>query len=193
MAVFTNSKYPSTLPQSLRLKIGGVSTEQLRVYDDFVRLNRADIQERASRLIKQESKSEGIPIQSEELYPYTLSVTVDKLDQLLNQLDRFIGVAISDKKYPADSIDVQLSIKSMRVLAVQSLNRDDATLLIAQKCVGLMFSNKLAEYRVVYSIALEKVLELSSKSAKEVNSWFVYSIEEVLFTILITLKHIETI
>lgn len=40
MAVYASSRYPSTLPESLRLKPNGLSSHQLRVYEDFARIPR---------------------------------------------------------------------------------------------------------------------------------------------------------
>lgn len=40
MAVYTSSRYPSTLPESLRLKPNGLSPHQLSVYEDFARISR---------------------------------------------------------------------------------------------------------------------------------------------------------
>jgi len=41
MTVYAASRYPSTLPESLRLKAGGLTLSQLRVYEDFGRLSRS--------------------------------------------------------------------------------------------------------------------------------------------------------
>lgn len=179
MSIYTNSRYPSTLPESLRLRTGGVSSEQIKVYEDFVRLNRSDIQERTNRLGKTDTKAEGSTNANEELYPLSLSATIEKLDQLLIELDNAIEAALNSQSDIIETQDVQHVIKNLRVLAVQSVNRDDATLLIAQRCVGILYASTVPEHRLVYSVALEKVLELSTKSTKEVNAWFVYSIDEV--------------
>jgi hypothetical protein len=100
----------------------------------------------------------------------------------MSELDRCIQKATVDNSSTSaivENQEIQMCIKQMRVLAVQSVNRDDATLLIAQKCVATVFSVDNQYSRNVYSVALERVLELSSKSSKEINSWFVYSIDEV--------------
>ena len=38
MAVFGASRYPSLLPESLKLKPGGLTVSQIRVYEDFMRI-----------------------------------------------------------------------------------------------------------------------------------------------------------
>ena len=38
MAVFGASRYPSLLPESLKLKPGGLTLSQIRVYEDFMRI-----------------------------------------------------------------------------------------------------------------------------------------------------------
>lgn len=40
MAVYSSSRYPSTLPESLRLRPGGLTTSQFSLYEDFVRMPR---------------------------------------------------------------------------------------------------------------------------------------------------------
>jgi CCR4-NOT transcription complex subunit 1 len=38
LAVYSSSRYPSTLPESLRLRPGGLTAPQFRLYEDFTRL-----------------------------------------------------------------------------------------------------------------------------------------------------------
>lgn len=38
MSVFGASRYPSLLPESLKLKPGGLTVSQIRVYEDFMRI-----------------------------------------------------------------------------------------------------------------------------------------------------------
>lgn len=45
MAVYAASRYPSTLPEALRLKPGGLSVTQMRVYEDFARTARQGVAE----------------------------------------------------------------------------------------------------------------------------------------------------
>lgn len=40
MAVYSSSRYPSTLPESLRLRPGGLTAQQFRLYEDFTILPR---------------------------------------------------------------------------------------------------------------------------------------------------------
>lgn len=39
LAVYSSSRYPSTLPESLRLRPGGLTAAQVRVYEDFTRVS----------------------------------------------------------------------------------------------------------------------------------------------------------
>ena len=41
MSIFGASRYPSLLPEALRLKPGGLTPAQLRVYEDFMRVSRS--------------------------------------------------------------------------------------------------------------------------------------------------------
>lgn len=38
MSIFGASRYPSLLPESLKLKPGGLTMSQMRVYEDFMRI-----------------------------------------------------------------------------------------------------------------------------------------------------------
>jgi CCR4-NOT transcription complex subunit 1 len=38
MSIFGASRYPSLLPESLKLKPGGLTLSQIRVYEDFMRI-----------------------------------------------------------------------------------------------------------------------------------------------------------
>lgn len=39
MSIFGASRYPSLLPESLKLKPGGLTLSQVRVYEDFMRIS----------------------------------------------------------------------------------------------------------------------------------------------------------
>ena len=80
MSVYAASRYPQTLPESLKLKPHGLSTNQLKVYEDFITLPKMILameMDRGSHLM-QSRPDYG----SEESVSLTTAQAVDKFTVL---------------------------------------------------------------------------------------------------------------
>jgi CCR4-NOT transcription complex subunit 1 len=182
MNVYANSRYPSTLPETLRLRPGGLTPQQLRVYEDFMRLPRPEIDRGRPR----DAKSDA-PLSAEDNDngPLLVPKVMEKFLAIVEDLKNVVA------NYPAEedpqgilaNLDVQSLIKQIRVITVRSVIREEAAINISQKLVSLLLETTSEVERIVYAFTLEKILELSNKTIKEVNSWFIYANDERKFNV----------
>ncbi|KAJ1537025.1 hypothetical protein HK096_005081 [Nowakowskiella sp. JEL0078] len=215
VAIYSASRYPSTLPESLRLKPGGLTTQQFRVYEDFgARPSRntapSDIAERTRTLstgrvdqrvdsaaatygFQQLASASGLEDQQSVQYNRNIAQTAERLTSLIGKLEEIL---IANPTANLASIqqqnDIFIIIRQIPVLVSQSYNRDDAALLITQKIVQILHKNDVPFACEVLVLLLEKLTELSKRVAKEVGSWLLYSEDERKYNVAITMAFIQT-
>ncbi|KAJ3092021.1 hypothetical protein HK102_011503 [Quaeritorhiza haematococci] len=187
MAVYAASRYPSTLPESLRLKPGGLTPQQLRVYEDLARVARhvpADVADRTPRPppvpTRVEQRQEAMPMYGtmvdEPGLPISTAQALDKFSQYAAELDKHIAQnAMASLATLPTQNEVRAIIRQMVLLVTQAYNRDEAGLIFAQRVVSLLYKHDSNLAREVYVFLLEKLCELSKRAAKEVTSWLLYA------------------
>ncbi|KAJ1565991.1 hypothetical protein HK096_005111 [Nowakowskiella sp. JEL0078] len=215
VSIYTASRYPSTLPESLRLKPGGLTSQQFRVYEDFGtrpsrNVNSSETLESTRSLsagrieqrvdgagniygVQQSTTTPGFEDQQSVQYNRNITQTAEKLTSLINKLEEILTAsptATLNSLQPQN--DIFIIIQQIPILVSQSYNRDDAGLLITQKIVQILYKNDVPFACEVLVLLLEKLTELSKRVAKEVGSWLLYSEDERKYNVAITVAFIQT-
>ncbi|KAF9980258.1 hypothetical protein BGZ75_008644 [Mortierella antarctica] len=206
MTTYQSSRYPASLPEALRLKLTGPSSQQLRVYEDFARVPRQAIvpstfsSDRSVRtpLSVKAASSQGVSVSvSEPGYgnaPISLSAhqALEKFAQAISELDRLIGHSPS---MPLAALPPNHDIKMLACLVTsipaQSFSADELALTLSQKIVQLLYKTEQTLSRDVYAVILEQLCTLSSKVAKEVTEWLIYADDERKFNVPVTVTLIK--
>ncbi|KAJ3039081.1 hypothetical protein HDV00_012639 [Rhizophlyctis rosea] len=202
MQVYAASRYPSTLPEPLRLKPGGLSLQQFRVYEDFTRIVRhapapQEMNERPARPFGQ--RQEGAPMIGAGLAgiedanaPLPLPQLLEKFAAIINELEKLIqqNAGSSLESLPAQH-DIRTLVRKIPMLAAQAFNRDEAALVFSQKVVQLLYRNESNLSREVYILLLERLCDLSKRLAKEVKEWLLYHDDERKYNVPVTVSIIQ--
>ncbi|KAI8608596.1 CCR4-Not complex component, Not1-domain-containing protein [Chytriomyces sp. MP71] len=177
--VYAASRYPSSLPEPLRLKPNGLTASQLRVYEDFSRISRTAPSSSAAEVTDRELKSrEPSMLQMEDVIPAVITQAVEKLESHVSELEKVVSVCISTSisQLPAQH-DVKVALRAISQF-MNSFNREDVLLLTGQKIVGQLYKVDTPLSFECYVLLLERIFELSKRAAKEVISWFLFSKDE---------------
>ncbi|KAJ3349536.1 hypothetical protein HDU83_000454 [Entophlyctis luteolus] len=174
ISIFAASSYPSSLPEPLRLKRNGLTPNQFRVYEDFAKMAKPQ------PLPAEGKDSKVFSVASEEhSIPLIVAQAVEKLDLVFVELDKCISSASSFTavaQLPAQHEVKVLLRQIFQFLA--SFNRDDIFLVTGQKIVGQLFKIENSLSRESYALLLERIFDLSKRTAKEIVSWFLFSSDE---------------
>ncbi|GJN93365.1 hypothetical protein Rhopal_006418-T1 [Rhodotorula paludigena] len=165
-AAMAASHYSGMLPDSLRLKLGGLSPQQLQVYEDFARL-------RTPSLLS--------PAQDVEKF----SALVVGLDEalVLDSSPSFGGVA--------QESDLRRIVQQIPVLAASSTSPDETALVCSQKVVQLLYRSETTLARDAHVFLLDRLCAISLKVAKEVSLWLIYAEDERKFSVPVTVALLQ--
>ncbi len=183
LPAYTASRYPSTLPEMLRLKTVGLTTSQMRVYEDFSRVSRfvAPLQMDRPQMDRQERvatpPSAAAPLVPEGVLPYEQAL--EKIGHGITALDRLIAQTPNANllSLPAEG-DLRKILPQIPILVARSSNPDEAALVLSQKVVQLLYRNESPLSREVYILLLQRLCEISKRVAKEVTQWLLYAEDE---------------
>ncbi|KAJ3332113.1 hypothetical protein HDU76_001257 [Blyttiomyces sp. JEL0837] len=182
VSVYASSRYPSSLPDSLRLKPGGLTLAQLRVYEDFARLPRQvppDAQERNARA----SRTEGALPPNLGVYEDNAAVTLQQIMQklavLLTDMDKLVAVnpELQFAMVPPQH-EIRHCQRQILNLFSQIFSREDVLLVFTQKIVQQIYKVDLLLSRECYIFLLERIMAASKRIAKEVTGWLLYADDE---------------
>ncbi|KAI8855140.1 CCR4-Not complex component, Not1-domain-containing protein, partial [Chytridium lagenaria] len=192
VAIYAASRYPSSLPDPLRLKAGGLTPLQLRVYDDFSRITKSsqDASERLSRLRPENS---ALMNTAYEDSASQIQAIVEKYAAYHTELENLSSAAgnVTISTLPQHH-DLRTLLRQIVSFFAQSLTRDEWLLVILQKIVRHMFSSDNKLLRDCYVVLLERLLDMSKRASREFSSWFLYSEDERKFNVEVTLSLLQT-
>ncbi|KAJ3055880.1 hypothetical protein HK097_008877 [Rhizophlyctis rosea] len=203
MQVYAASRYPSTLPEPLRLKPGGLSLQQFRVYEDFTRIARhapapQEMNERAARPFAQrtEGRPEGAPPMGGGMEDgnaaLSLQQCLEKFLNLINELEKLVQQsAESTLESLPQQHDIRNNLRKILVLAAQPFNRDEVALVFSQKVVQLLYRNESDLSREIYTHLMERLCDMSKRLAKEVKEWLLYHDDERKYNVPVTVAIIQ--
>ncbi|RUS35473.1 CCR4-Not complex component, Not1-domain-containing protein [Jimgerdemannia flammicorona] len=206
MSVFSASRYPSSLPEPLRLKPNGLQMQQLRVYEDFARSRMQN------QLTTYGAEPDRVPraTRPEVYHPsygYAADVSyeggaqaqagahqiLEKFAQFIAELDKQISqTSAGSFNVLPQNHDIRLLVRQIPVLASQSFNRVETAMTLAQKVVQLLYKSESNLARETYVALLERLCETSNNVAKEVTTWLVYADDERKYNVPVTVALIRS-
>ncbi|KAI9365956.1 CCR4-Not complex component, Not1-domain-containing protein [Zopfochytrium polystomum] len=154
ISIYASSRYPSSLPDILRLKPGGLTPSQLRVYEEFIRGSRGDsAQRRADTSVYEEL----VPISQAQL------------------LEKFMYLLTPHSPMLPPTHDIRNTLQ--QILTFVQTSREDFQLPIIQKFVQQLFKAEVVLARECYVVLLEKCGERANgkKALKEFYNWLHFS------------------
>ncbi|KAJ3184471.1 hypothetical protein HDU85_001776 [Gaertneriomyces sp. JEL0708] len=194
MAVYTASRYPSTLPDPLRLKIGGLNAQQLRVYDDFLRLPRpapgaqivdAEKAQRSQLAARPGSATSGT---FDDPGLQAAKNPLDKFGQLISSLDKITSQepTMTLKSLPPQH-ELRTLMTEFSMLFSHSANREDVLLLYGQKLMLSMYTNDNAFAREICVFLLTQLCQTSKRLTKDIEEWLLYHDDERKYNVNVTI------
>jgi CCR4-NOT transcription complex subunit 1 len=79
--------------------------------------------------------------------------------------------------------EVRQAIRAVPLLASQTSNREQMTLVIAQRVVQLLYKTPVPLGREIYVLMLQGLCEVAPKVDAEVKQWLVYADDAVSFSL----------
>jgi len=196
------------LPDPLRLRNGGLSGNQLRVYEDFAEnarvippangdyyAHQAQVQAQAQQQAQQAQELTtdlvgGPKRGASPMYPereiaaspalVNTQTALDKFHEIVAEVEKFVSQnpTASIASLPAPN-ELRPMIQTVVIIASQSNNREGTTLIISQKVVQLLYKSTVQLGREVYVYMLQQLCDISRKVEKEVKQWLIYAEDSV--------------
>ncbi|KAH9811088.1 CCR4-Not complex component, Not1-domain-containing protein [Melampsora americana] len=174
------SHYSGMLPMPLRLKLGGLDEDQLRIYQEFsihpsVPNQSVNLNAWGQTGVLVGSKDEEAGRDGEVRQKDLVNEAMNAINSLAAELDSTTNVDES-------------SIKEGLETLLGYLNEGGATLMVAQKSVAMLYrsqSDRLG--REVFVRVLERICFLSPKVGQEVCQWLLYAEDERKYSVPVTL------
>ncbi|WWC68491.1 uncharacterized protein I206_102420 [Kwoniella pini CBS 10737] len=210
----------NALPDPLKLRPGGLTAQQFRVYEDFGEPTRmishptpptngdylvaqyrdlnlndglvpSDIKRGPSPRAFNQNAIEGPEsVASPQAIPPQTSV--DKFHEIASEIEKLLSqtTITNISALPAEH-EIRGFIRSIVIIANQSVHRDSTTLTIAQKVVQLLYRSTAQLAREVYVYLLQQLCDLSPKVSREVKQWLVYAEDPRKFNVPVTVTLIR--
>ncbi|EGF78328.1 hypothetical protein BATDEDRAFT_35788 [Batrachochytrium dendrobatidis JAM81] len=205
MAVCSASRYATALPEGIRPRPGGLLMQQLRVYEDFIRI--PHLQERQSRngaLLRSDDRHGPVHAQSfQHVQPemanegtanaISIRQIVEKFNLVTNDLDKQLkaNALVSLETLPAQH-NIRLLMAEVPSLLTQTPSVDEFSLVFSQKIVQLLYKSDSVISRTVYILILKRFCEISNALAKELKDWFLYHDDERKYDIQVNIALLQS-
>ncbi|GAA6009388.1 hypothetical protein JCM10207_003757 [Rhodosporidiobolus poonsookiae] len=194
-AAMAASHYSGMLPDPLRLKLGGLSASQLKVYEDFSRVRTLPPTDGRNGVAYGESPAlDAAHVPQAIAEPAALSAqqAMEKFASLISELDK----ALADEESAslagvAQESDLRRIIQQIALIAASSVSRDETALACSQKVVQLLYRSETTLARDAYVFLLDRLCAISTKVAKEVTAWLVYAEDERKFNVPVTVALLQ--
>ncbi|RSH85805.1 uncharacterized protein EHS24_003985 [Apiotrichum porosum] len=194
----------TALPDPLRLRSGGLTPQQLRVYEDFAESARA-IQQQQQQQQQQAAQQNGgddsyiaagyreLGLAGETLAPPEVKrgpsprypdepsmmppqMTIEKFHEIVGEIEKLLAhTTVKSISQLEPEHDLRALSRTIIVLAHSSLSREATTLAIAQKIVQLLYKTDSPLGREIYVVLLQQLCAHAPKVDREVKSWLVYA------------------
>ncbi|KAI8897671.1 CCR4-Not complex component, Not1-domain-containing protein [Globomyces pollinis-pini] len=188
-AVFASSRYLSALPEPLRLRQGGLSPMQMRVYEDFTRISqRINSNENAESLNVQRTLPPPDNVVEDLPNPtQSLQQTFDQFILIIEDLQKQLEEAPEStlESLPA-SHPVKLLLPKLHFLASRAVNQDESCLLFSERIVKLLYTQKSSLARETYILLLKMLVDISKPLLRELKEWFLYYEDDRKYDVEIT-------
>ncbi|KAH6563032.1 hypothetical protein BASA62_008802 [Batrachochytrium salamandrivorans] len=206
IAACTSSRYSSLLPEMVRPRQGGLTMQQLRIYEDFLHISHStERYARSSVPPRSESHPEpGLMQQHAHRAPpaivnedtqvvMSVQQIIEKFSILISELDTHLQANAS---LTLEALPSQHKIRSLMAevpnLLSQTPSFDEFSLGVSQKIVQLLYKCDSSIARTVYILILKRFCELSVPLAKELREWFLYHDDERKYSIPVTIALVQS-
>ena len=188
MAIYSASRYPSILPEILRLRPSGLSAQQLHVYEDFLRL---PMIHSANQTRNERADMAGAMSMEESLV--TAQQLIDNFTAIVNELDKHLNETpnLTLAMLPSNQ-EIRSLMEQLPLLLSQSPSLEEFSLVFSQKIVQLIYKNTSDVVRSAYVLILKKFCEMSKPLLKEIREWFLYNEDERKYDVMVTIALLES-
>ena len=194
----------SALPDPLRLRTGGLSAAQLRVYEDFAEPSRlasfpAGVPSDYGQYYLGDmldgkrgptpggaSHFPGADFDDGTITPappaMPTQAAIDKFSEMIADMEKYIAASAPGMSVTSLPDDVRQAIRMVALIAAQSANKDQVTLILSQRVVQMLYKSSVPLGREVYTLMLQQLCEVAPKVNTEVRQWLVYAEDPVSST-----------
>lgn len=200
-----SSRYPLQLPDPFRLKPGGLTAQQMSIYEGLGKFTTADLHEEAVLSSSQlgatpvsSSYSEALP----DDRPQNTQATFESLILQVQGLMDALEAALRDEGDKVESFvqlpsDDKIQVIISQLLQLLSRNvfsfKEQLILKSSQMTVSLLFTLTQTQLsRETLCFLLDKLCEMSSATSKEVLLWLLYSDDERKYNVPVMLTLIRS-
>ena len=201
------SHYSGMLPDPLRLKLGGLTGQQLQVYEDFghsrgvpalppsgtVPLDLRRLTQRAGTpLGRPDSPAESSLVSAPHFdTAVTAQHVIDKFNQLLSQLENaIVSETVLRYRDLPDASEIPNLVTQCTLITARSPSKVGTGLAAAQRVVQYLYRTELPLARDVYVILLHRLCNLEQEVSREVIDWILFADDERKLNVPVTLAMI---
>lgn len=210
-SALTVSHYASLLPDPLRIQLGGLQPDQVRVYDEFGRPRVAPLAPPPAttpgfdlqRLIQRT----GTPIAGGPAsVPGSPSVeaaaaggkdgaeVMERFNALAAEMERLLALEASTHtslgQLPTSS-RIHALTTQLPLVIMRATNKYATALAASQRIVQLLFRSETALAREVHASLLTKLCSLESQVQREVTDWLLFADDERKFNVPVTVALLQ--
>ena len=214
-SALTVSHYASLLPDPLRIQLGGLHPDQVRVYDEFGRprvapLAPPNVAAAAGFDLQRLMQRTGTPVSAAAAAanasaPGSPSVeaaaaggkegaeVMERFNALAQEMERLLAAettASSLAQLPTSS-RIHALTTQLPLVVMRATNKYATALAASQRIVQLLFRSETALAREVHASLLTKLCSLESQVQREVTDWLLFADDERKFNVPVTVALIQ--
>ncbi|RCH87876.1 hypothetical protein CU097_000839, partial [Rhizopus azygosporus] len=190
MDIFSVSRFPATLPEPLRPKPNGIHANQLRIYEDFLRVPRLAPQAPAGQMLHSGYNTGLISLLEQQ--QVSAHQILERFAQYISDLEKLISVTnVPSFGHLPLQHDIITIIHQIPLLALSSFDKAEAARTFAQKVVQLLYKSETQLGREVYVVLLERLCEVSPNVGVLVTSWLTHADDERKYNVPVTVALIK--
>ncbi|KAJ2077343.1 CCR4-NOT core subunit cdc39 [Coemansia sp. RSA 988] len=214
MARFGRLTYPAGFPELLKVRLNGLQSGHLRIYEDFTQIPHFFSQINSgtqgaagtpSALGNGRSSTEGAgptvaPVElaaaaaaSEGAAKFGAAQCFERFAAIIGDLDKIVanvGPGVLLSQLPSQH-EACLYARDILILATRSASPDDTAMDFAQALVNYLYRSETRLGVELYVLLLARMCEMSGRVAKEVTSWLAFADDERKFNVPATIALIN--
>ena len=182
------AQYLASLPEQVRPMAGGVTPNQMRLYEDFSRVQylqnsatrKEQLDEEIQPRVAKTNQNDPSLENPNELLGF--AKVIEKFTVLGSEIDQVLRENAGKSLESLDaSHPVKNSVQKLFWLISQSANPDETCLLFAERIVGMLYATNSSLAREVFVLVLRRFFDLSKTLPRELKDWFLYSEDDRKF------------
>ncbi|KAG0146562.1 hypothetical protein CROQUDRAFT_657201 [Cronartium quercuum f. sp. fusiforme G11] len=169
------SHYSGMLPSPLRLKLGGLEPDQLRIYEEF-----SVAQPPPTQSHGEQGEQQPQPQHQHQQQQQPRGNRVELVHEVLARINALAAEVEAEGREEAN-------VKGQVEGLIEAVAGLESTMGVAQKCVAMLYRTGTSFGRDVWVGVLEAVCRLSPKVGQEVCQWLLYAEDERKYSVPVTL------